>query len=378
MPTKSNYEPNRKKKYTIILERLFPFVPRAFVGKPCAIHRTIAVYALSLAVFLGVLTSLSAPSPVVASPGVHINVPHSPLSLNQPVYIEYYTDPGEDGTIQLDITKPPLLAIFWQSGPMPISGGLLYDITIPGFNDPGTYIVSASVSLAGGTIYGSTPFEVVGGGQPGQPGGPGFDFHMEVFPPETEVERGGTARYEIIIQYSDPSFSGTMVNVDVMGLGPGMHWHMEPGGQLFITTAPETPPGHYMFEIIGEAQGVVRQVNAVLIVREGPEEHPEEPPPEEHPPEETPEQHPEEHPPEETPEQHPEEHPEEPPPEEHPPEQHPEDQPEEYRPYEPGPQEGAQQESAATSLLENPLYLIVIALIVIIILLVIALMRKSS
>jgi hypothetical protein len=305
---------------------------------------------------LGLLLYLGTPLYMVtASPGAHVNVPQSPLSPNQPVYIEFYTDPGEDGTIQLDITKPPLLAIFWQSGPIAISGGLLYNVTAPGFNDPGTYTVSASVNLSkGGTIYASTTFEVLGGAPPGQPG-PGFDFQLEVSPPETEVERGDTAHFQITVVYSNPSYSGTLIHVDVTGLGPGMQWHSTPGGQLSITTSHETPPGDYHIEVIGEAQGVVRQAMIVLFVREEP---PEEPPPEDHPPEEPP---PEDHPPEEHP-------PEEPPPEDHPPEDHPpEAQPEGY------PQQQTFQEPASgqngSSFFSNPLYLALMGLVVVVVLL---------
>jgi hypothetical protein len=307
---------------------------------------------------------------VVASPGVHVQVPQSPLAPNQPVYMEFFTDPGEAGTIQLDITKPPLLAIFWQSGPIPISGGILYDVTAPGFTDPGTYVVSAYVTLSGGggNLQGSTTFEVVAGGQPGG-GQPGFDYNLEVQPPVTEIGQGEIAHFQVIVIYNNPSYSGTMVSINLTGLGPGMQWHPEPGGHISISTSHETPPGTYHIDIIGEAQGIVRQTVATLIVRGGPEEpppeeHPEEPPPEEHPPE-PPEEHPPE-PPEEHPPEPPEEHPPEPP-DEYPPEQ-----------WEPERWEGEQhEESTVTALLSNPLYLIIIALMVIIVLLIVALMRRS-
>ncbi|MFQ5891477.1 MAG: hypothetical protein ACE5HW_01625, partial [Candidatus Methanofastidiosia archaeon] len=190
-------------------------------------HGALKMNKTSLIISLSLLISLCTPLTFVkANPGLHVSVPQSPLNPGQPVKIEYYTDPGEDGTIQLDITKPPLLAIFWQSGPMPITGGLLNDITAPGFNEPGTYTVSAVVTLSGsGTLYASTNFEVVGGG-PGP--SPGFDFNLEVSPPVLEVGKGDTAHYEIHVAYSDPSFSGTLINIQVMGLGPGMGWHSTP------------------------------------------------------------------------------------------------------------------------------------------------------
>jgi hypothetical protein len=374
----SNYPPCTKNKK--VLKRFFHVIQRIvdseldnpFVRR---MRRKATVSTVLFVILCGLMVSLAVPG-VTANPGVHINVPHSPLAPNQPVYIEFYTDVGEDGTIQLDITKPPLLAIFWQSGPINITGGLLYDVTAPGFSDPGTYTVSAMVTLGGGPIYGSTTFEVTGGGPggPGPGGGPGFDFHLEVEPPVTEIERGDAVHFQVHVVYSDPSYSGTPVQYHVEGLGPGMQWHPGSMGEFSISTSPETPPGTYHLNIIGEAQGVVRQTTATIIVREGPEEHHEEHPPEEHPPEEhRPEEPPEEHRPEEPPEEHheepPEEHHEEPP-EEHRPE---------YQPYEPEPgryEREYHEESGLGALLSNPLYLIVFALVIIIILLVVALMRK--
>jgi hypothetical protein len=297
---------------------------------------------------------------VPAQPVVHIQVTNSPVPLNQPINIEYYTDMGIDGTISMDITKPPLLAIFWQSGPMPITGGLLNSISAPGFNDPGTYTVSASVNVTGGgTIYGSTTFQVGTGGS-GTPSAPGFDYYLEVDPPVHEVFPGESALYEIIVLYNNPSYSGTPVQIQISNLGPGMQFHMLPGGQVEISTSPNTPPGEYHVDIMGEANGVVRHTSLTLIVQE------EEPPPEEPPPEEPP---PEEPPPEEPP-------PEEPPPEEPPPEE-PE---EEYRPSEPeeGPPEQPryQEESQPFGLPTNVLYLIIGALFIIIILLIV--LRRTT
>jgi hypothetical protein len=302
---------------------------------------------------------------VVPAQVVHLQVTNSPVPPNQPVNIEYYTDMGIDGTIWIDITKPPLLAIFWQSGPMPITGGLLNSITASGFNDPGTYTVSASVNVkGGGTIYGSTTFQIGAGGS-GTPGVPGFDFFLEVHPPIHEVPPGGSAVYEILVMYNDPSYSGTPVQIHIPNLGPGMQFHVMPGGQLEISTSPNTPPGDYHLDIVGEAQGVVRQTTLTLIVREGEQPPPEQPPPEEPPPEQPP---PEEPPPEQPP-------PEEPPPEEPPPEQPQEEyhpsQPEEHPPEEPGYQEGPEQGGVPM----NVLYLIIGGLGIIIVLLMV--MRRN-
>jgi hypothetical protein len=199
---------------------------------------------------------------VVAGGGVHINVPHSPLSVNQPVYIEYYTDPGADGMITLMITRPPLLAIFWTKGPEPITGGLLYDVTAPGFDTPGTYHVGATVELSGGgTISGQVTFQVVGAAV--------FDFTIELSPGSRSVSQGETAHYRVMLTYSDPSYSGTIVNIQATGLGPGMGWDLTQSGDLSISTNSITPPRTYTITLTGSANGVQHQATGTLIVTAG-------------------------------------------------------------------------------------------------------------
>ncbi len=129
------------------------------------------------------------------------------------------------------------------------------------------------------------------------PTSPGFDFTITLSPPLLEVERGDTAHYHIHLSYSDPSFSGTVINLQVPPIGSGINWHSTPSGDLDISTSPSTSPGTYHVEVIGEAYSVVHQAAANLVVLEGPGEEPlpEEPPPEELPPEETfPDDHPNE------------------------------------------------------------------------------------
>ena len=116
-----------------------------------------------------------------------------------------------------------------------------------------------------------------------------FDFILEISPPLIEIEAGVEGNFQINILYSDPSHMGTPINIlDVTGLGPDMNWHLTPTGDLTITTTPTTPPGDYQIEVFGEANGVMRQTGATLIVGELPHEEPphEEPPIEEQLPEE--------------------------------------------------------------------------------------------
>ncbi|MFC1506546.1 hypothetical protein ACFLQ6_05675 [Thermoproteota archaeon] len=113
-----------------------------------------------------------------------------------------------------------------------------------------------------------------------------FNFILEISPPLIEVEAGVEGNFQLNILYSDPSHMGTPINIlDVTGLGPDMNWHLNPSGVLTITTMPTTPPGDYLIEVFGEANGVMRQAGATLIVGELPhEEPPHEEPPHEEPP----------------------------------------------------------------------------------------------
>jgi ribosomal protein L40E len=196
---------------------------------------------------------------------VHLSVPHSPLSVGQPVYIEYYTDSGTDGMITLMITRgiPPMTGpIFWTKGPEAITGGLLYDVTAPGLDTPGTYYVIATVELTGGgSIDGQTTFKVGAGGI--------FSFTIALSPGSVEVNQGETAHYKILLTYSDPSYSGTVVNIQLSGLGPGMDSHLTEAGDLTVTTSPTTPTGTYTITAIGSAMGVTRQASATLLVTAG-------------------------------------------------------------------------------------------------------------
>ena len=96
--------------------------------------------------------------------------------------------------------------------------------------------------------------------------GAGFDFTMSISPASTLVIPGGTAQYAVGVTYSDPSYAGTMINVQVTGLGPGMDYSLSQTGALAITTSTTTPTGNYPFIIIGSASGVTHQVGGTVIV----------------------------------------------------------------------------------------------------------------
>lgn len=102
--------------------------------------------------------------------------------------------------------------------------------------------------------------------QPQQPNGPVFDFALSVSPSTVSVTQGDTAHYAVNVMYSDPSYAGTMINVQLSGLGPGMDWHVTQMGDLTITTTPTTPTGSYAVSMTGSANGVMHQTGMTLIV----------------------------------------------------------------------------------------------------------------
>jgi hypothetical protein len=98
--------------------------------------------------------------------------------------------------------------------------------------------------------------------------GSSFDFSLALIPPSLTVKQGETANYQIAITYSDPSYSGTNINVQVSGQGPGMTPQviLSPPS-LRILTSQSTPTGTYNIILTGSAMGVVHQTSALLVVQ---------------------------------------------------------------------------------------------------------------
>ena len=93
-----------------------------------------------------------------------------------------------------------------------------------------------------------------------------FDFTMVLNPVSQSVSPGGTANYMVDLSYSDPSYAGTTINIQVTGLGPGMDYQLSPSGSLTITTSPMTPNGAYTFTLSGLALGVNHQTAGTINV----------------------------------------------------------------------------------------------------------------
>ena len=154
-------------------------------------------------------------------------------------------------------TPDPASASFeleaWQGSQPPQGGGVL---TISSTSMPtmATIMTIASITKSSGTS--TTP----------QPKGPGFDFALSVSPSTVSVQQGGTAHYAASVMYSDPSYAGTMINVQLTGLGPEMNYDLSQSGDLTITTSQTTPTGSYSILLTGSANGVTHQTEMTLIV----------------------------------------------------------------------------------------------------------------
>jgi len=99
-----------------------------------------------------------------------------------------------------------------------------------------------------------------------QPAAPSFDFTMMISPSSVSVNQGETAHYTVGVTYSDPSYAGTMINIQLTGLGPAMNYNLLQNGDLTITTNPATPTGSYPIVLTGSANGVTHQTGLTLIV----------------------------------------------------------------------------------------------------------------
>ena len=93
-----------------------------------------------------------------------------------------------------------------------------------------------------------------------------FDFTMALTPISQSVNPGGAANYMVGLSYSDSSYAGTTVNIQLTGLGPGMDYQLSQSGSLTITTSPMTPTGVYTFTITGSALGVNHQTAGTINV----------------------------------------------------------------------------------------------------------------
>jgi len=197
---------------------------------------------------------------VSASPGTRNVVPGGTTSFTVSVTGSIPGDPN----VNL-LVSPPTLGISpsftVNNVPAPFVSTLV--VSVDASKPPGTYEIPIWANPAGTPFPGpgneaTKVFVIVGGA---------FDFSLTLSPPSLTVEQGQTARYQIFITYSDPAYSGTTINVQVLGTGPGMNYQLIPSpAGLNILTSTATPPGTYTIALRGSAMGVTHQTSALLTV----------------------------------------------------------------------------------------------------------------
>ncbi|MEM2998553.1 MAG: hypothetical protein QW542_06370 [Thermoproteota archaeon] len=97
-----------------------------------------------------------------------------------------------------------------------------------------------------------------------------LDFTLTVSPSSVTVKQGETAKYRILVTYSDPSRMETMINVVIGGLGTSMSYSLTPAGDLSVRTYTPTLTGTYLLMITGSARRVVHSTTANSIVEAKP------------------------------------------------------------------------------------------------------------
>ena len=70
------------------------------------------------------------PTYVRGNPGAHVTVTNSPVTVGQPIYITFGTDPGDLGNAAMLLTERETEAgILWHSDPLPIDAGMQYRVS---------------------------------------------------------------------------------------------------------------------------------------------------------------------------------------------------------------------------------------------------------
>ena len=161
---------------------------------------------------------------------------------------------------------PPICgqgSLSWNAGNTPVS------CTAQGLTPSTTYTFELNANWPGTTMTAGEPPNQGASGWlqfTTLPAAPSFDFTMMVSPSSVSVTQGGTANYAVGVMYSNLSYAGTMINIRLSGLGPGMDYNLLQSGDLTVTTSPMTPTGSYSIVLTGSANGVTHQTGLTLIV----------------------------------------------------------------------------------------------------------------
>ena len=200
---------------------------------------------------------------------IHVSVSPTSVPVGKSFMVAFWMEAGShqwagSETATVHIRTCPTCSDIWQSEPMKVGYGLDYEVYPPGISTPGTYVALVTITYV--TVNpqpeeGYASFQVVGSTTP-------FDFSLALSPPSVTVKQGATATFQILLTYSDPSYSGTTIDIQVSGLGPGMNYQVTPSPPtLQVSTSSSTPPGSYHITLTGSAEGVMHQAEALLMVQ---------------------------------------------------------------------------------------------------------------
>ncbi|WP_455369635.1 zinc-ribbon domain-containing protein [[Eubacterium] cellulosolvens] len=224
-----------------------------------------------IAISLLILASLTPILNINAASTLFVQIDSQSYSIGDvvPIQVFYTMDPPLPGVtvdITLEISTPtgwPIDRTITVTSNSQGEASGLYSFSLDNA-DPGTYSVTA---FADGTTSNAETFTVGDAANNGN-NGPAFDYSIGLSPSTVTVQAGDDAIFRVLLTYSDPSFSGTVVTIQLAGLGPGMTYQLSGIGDLIIYTTSSTPPGTYPLTIIGSANGVVHQTTGMLIVQE--------------------------------------------------------------------------------------------------------------
>ncbi len=235
----------------------------------------------------GVARTVNADSPVHVSvgstPGAHVSVSPTPVPVGKSFTVTFWFEAGccqwtghETAEVAIWQSTPTnfLNAKIWGSARMKVVGGVQYEASPPGLSTVGTYVAEVGVwepdgkPIATGFAHPSKWFKWLVG-QPRQPPLQPRSISASGCPRSSvTVKQGEAATFQVLISYSDPSYSGTTINIQVSGLGPGMNYQVIPSPPtLRVSTSSSTPPGSYPITLTGSAKGVKHQANALLAVK---------------------------------------------------------------------------------------------------------------
>jgi hypothetical protein len=237
------------------------------------VKRLSSMYKLSFfTILLVILVSLTPILNINAASTLFVQIDSQSYSIGDvvPIQVFYTMDPPLPGVtvdITLEISTPtgwPIDRTITVTSNSQGEASGFYSLSLAGA-DPGIYSVTA---FADGTTSNAETFTVVGTATSTATATAIFDFSISLSPSTVTVKAGDDAIFKVLLSYSDPAFSGTVVTIQLTGLGPGMTYQLSGMGDLMIYTTSSTPLGTYPINVIGSANGVVRQTSGILVVQE--------------------------------------------------------------------------------------------------------------